>query len=747
MNLKPLNDFLDNSLNLRSYELYKVVGELVLRQENHRTQEIQVQYLRNIEALLVEKGMTLFEEELKNQNKNENVILVNSTKIKNLSNLSIITNDENISFQEDTVYLIKINEEYFIVDEIFKNYDFSEQDASFITKIDLTNFKKINSNIKFVLEQAKKLEDEIIEEAKPTSKHIYSDKITIRFPNSTLINQISVNGELSLYKNGSPLNLTTTKNFILESESNLTTLPLILNPFYLSNNEHNKVLWLSRFHNFLYHINFWNWMPYVLANNKIDIQRQILLDDNTSFNLLLEVVKNSDIQKNNFKGLNDEEITALKNKYGTLDMSKVNDYLIDVRLKELDKTDILAANRLRNVILALSSYILSSFSIKGGLNEEHKLALPFYFETSINLIDTKLKSEWFLFEDGVIKPNTKHNDGVLNSNLVFFNNEVIQFPTPPIQLQEVNVSNLPIEFNTNNSANLNYVWYSFFNNESDITKYLLLQQENKTTEKYENITFFLELDNAEKFLSEKGIRTDYETEYSYIYYWSGIAESLRVENLKNVYNKWSELISEENFSLLSSYIKNSESIQKQLKEINASNITVKSININRQASRIDSTHKPSYTVLTSKKEVRCKPGTLRPNPNGFGATCDYQQVDVPVEVVVHPMLEIVADVYYDKFESGGNQVKAKDNLVKNKFVFNDILNAQYIKDSGTEQIIGLTFNLNKNNVSGYKPTRINNIAITSLFGTWMEISVGGTTQTVLLNNENGITTKIIDFTT
>lgn len=746
MNLKPLNDFLDNSLNLRSYELYEVVGELVLRQENHRTQEIQIKYVRNIEALLVEKGMTLFEEELKNQNKNENAILVNSTKIKNLSNLSIITNDENISFKENIVYLIKADEDYFIVDEIFKNYDFSDNDASFITKIDLTNFKKINSNVKFVFAEPKKLEDEIIEEAKPASRHVYSDKITIRFPNSTLINQISVNGELSLYKNGSPLNLTTTKNFILENESSLTTLPLILNPFYLSNNEHNKVLWLSRFHNFLYHINFWNWMPYVLANNKIDIQRQILLDDNASFNLLLEVVKNSDIQKNNFKGLSEVEITSLKNKYGTLDMSKVNDYLIDARLKELDKTDILAANRLRNVILALSSYILSSFSIKGGLNEEHKLALPFYFESNSNLIDTKIKSEWFLFEDGTIKPNTKHNDGVLNSNLVFFNNEVIQFPTPPIQLQEVNVSNLPIEFNTSNSANLNYIWYSFFNNESDITKYLLLQQEIKTTEKLENITFYLNLDNAEKFLAEKGIRADYETEWSYIYFYNGIAEVLRQENLQKAYEKWSKLITEENFSQLSAYIKNSESIQKQLEGINASNITIKSIVLNRQT--VDSLYKPGYTTLTTKKQNRCKPGTVKPNPSGpYGITCDYEQVDVPAKVVVHPRLIIVADIYYDKFESGGDQVRAKDNLFKNKFVFNDILNAQYIKDSGTEQIIELTFNLDKNNVAGYKPTRINNVAITSLFGSWMEIIVGGITRTVLLNNENGITTKIIDYTT
>lgn len=746
MNLKPLNEFLDNSLNLRSYELYEVVGELVLRQENHRTQEIQIKYVRNIEALLVEKGMTLFEEELKNQNKNENAILINSTKIKNLSNLSIITNDENISFKENIVYLIKAYEDFFIVDEIFKNYDFSDNDASFITKIDLTNFKKINSNVKFVFTEAKKLEDEIIVENQPTSRHVYSDKITIRFPNSTLINQISVNGELSLYKNGAPLNLTTTKNFILESESNLTTLPLILNPFYLSNNEHNKTLWLSRFHNFLYHINFWNWMPYVLANNKIDIQRQILLDDNTSFNLLLEVVKNSDIQKNNFKGLSDVEITTLKNKYGTLDMSKVNDYLIDVRLKELDKTDILAANRLRNVILALSSYILSSFSIKGGLNEEHKLALPFYFESNGNLIDTKLKSEWFLFEDGTIKPNTKHNDGVLNSNLVFFNNEVIQFPTPPLQLQEVNVSNLPIEFNTSNSANLNYIWYSFFNNESDITKYLLLQQEIKTTEKFENITFHLNLDNAEKFLSEKGIRADYETDWNYIYFYNGLAEVLRQENLQKVYEKWSHLITEENFPKLSAYIKNSESIQQKLNGLNASNITIKSINLN--PTTVDSLYQPGYTTLTTKKQNRCKPGTVKPNPSGpYGITCDYEQVDVPVKVVVHPRLIIVADIYYDKFESGGDQVKAKNNLVNNKFVFNDILNAQYIKDSGTEQIIELTFNLNKNNVGYYKATRINNIAITSLFGSWMEIIVGGITKTVLLNNENGITTKIIDYTT
>lgn len=738
MNLKPLNVFLDNSLNLKSYELYKVVGELVLRQENHRTQEIQIQYIRNIEALLVEKGMTLFEEELKNQNKNENVILVNSTKIKNLSNLSIITNDENISFQEDTVYLIKINEEYFIVDEIFKNYDFSDEEASFITKIDLTNFKKINSNIKFVFETPKKLQDEWIEEI--SKKHIFAEQITLRFPNSTLINQISVNGDLELLEQQQNTGLTTTKNFILENKTPINILPLILNPFYLSNNEHNKVLWLSRFHNFLHHINFWNWMPYVLANNKIDLFRQILKEDNATFELLKKVIKNSEIQKNNFNGLSEEEITKIKNQYGTLDMSKINDYLLDVRIKEIEKTNIEDSNRLRSVILALSAYILSSFSIKGGLNEEHKLALPFYFEASSDLVDIKIKSEWFEFENGQIKANEKHNDGFLNSNLVFFNNEVIQFPTPPAELQEVNVSNLPIEFNTTNSANLNYIWYSFFRTEYDITKYLLLQQKNKNVQKVSDLTLFVTLDNAQDYLIKKNQKDRYISDASWV-----LNGDDYLKHRREVFQMWEEQLTPENKELLITYIKNSKSLQEQMKEAQITNIEIKEITLDNNKINESSTGllAPNYDTLETE-QVSVVVG-VRPGNSGYPETI-WGKETRPKKVILHPFFRITADVYYDVYDSSVEQKEVQKTLIKNKFVFNDIFNSDYIKLTNNEYVVELNLDLTKNNIGPYKLNRIKNIAITSLFGSWVEIIINGVSKKYLLNNQANSLTKIIDLT-
>lgn len=751
MNLKSLNDFLDNSLNLRSYELYKVVGELVLRQENHRTQEIQVQYLRNIEALLVEKGMTLFEEELKNQNKNENAILVNSTKIKNLSNLSIITNDENILFQEDTIYLIKINEEYFIVDEIFKNYDFSEQDASFITKIDLTNFKKINSNVKFVLDEPKKLEDELITEAKNKEVGPLLNNFSLEFPNTTLINQISA--EAVFYVNGAEGEKYVTKKIILEPENtNIYNVPLILNPFYVGNEQHKKVLWLSRFHNFLYHIDYYSWSAYLKSSKKLNLKLQLFPNKPDCYDLLVEIFNNSNLQKSNFKNLTDEEITALKNKYGTLNMSDVNDYLIDQKIKELELHDLKTANKLRSVILALSGYLLTSFSIKGGLNEEHKIALPFYFLVSNNsLEDITLNSIWFNFQNGELKSIKEFLNNVVNDNLIIFNNEVLQFPTPPQTIEEINVTNLPIEFNSNKSSNLNYVFYTFFNNEFDVTKYLSLQTGTIQTETIENQVFTVSFDSVESYLIARKRKDEFIVQYKGIYNES-VEDGwfvLKPNILKEQYKKWQEEIQSNNLGILNTYLKSSGNLIEQANKLGYANFEVVKVEMLYDESEINRNFKADFTVLSTQKYNECIPGSKYIESGGMSGgywNCNRREVDIPDNIIIRPKLKVTVNAYKEKYTVSEDAKQGQVELLKNKFVFNDFNNQTYLNKTDTSENIKLNFNVLKNMyLKNLVPAFFKSITITSIFGSWMKIKGQGINKSIVLNSEYNQTTTTIEL--
>lgn len=750
MNLKPLSDFLDNSLNLVTLEIYEVVGDLILRQENHRTQEVQIKKYIDLNVLIAEESSALFEEEVKSQNKDENAIAVNSTKIKKLTSFSVITN-ESVKFKEGTNYLAKLGNDYYLIEETFKNFDFSDQDANYVLKLDLSNFNKINSNVIFTFETPKKLEDELIVEPKKKEMGPLLNNFSLEFPNTTLINQISA--EAVFYVNSGEGEKYVTKNIILEpTNTNIYNVPLILNPFYVGNEEHKKVLWLSRFHNFLYHINYYAWSAYLKSSKKLNLKLQLFPNNADCYELLTQVFENSNLQKSNFKNLSEDEITALKNKYGTLNMSEVNDYLIDQKIKELELNDLKTANKLRSVILALSGYLLTSFSIKGGLNEEHKIALPFYFSVSNNSLENiTINSVWFNFSNGELKSKKEFLNNIVNDNLIIFNNEVLQLPTPPKTIEEINVTNLPVEFNSSKSSNLNYIFYTFFNNEFDLTKYLSLQTGVIQTETIQNQVLTVSFDSVESYLVARKKKDDFIINYKDIYT-EDVREGwvlIKPNMLKEQYKKWQEEIQSDNLGILNTYLKSSGSLIQEANKLGFANFEVTKVEMLYDESEINRNFKTDYTVLSTQKYNECIPGSQRNEVGGMSGgywTCNRQEVDIPDKIIIRPKIKVTLTGYREKYKVSEDAKAGQSELLKNKFVFNDFNNQTYLNKTDTNQNITLNFNVLKNMyLKNLVPAFFKSITITSIFGSWLKIKGQDINKTVVLNKEHNQTTTTIEL--
>ncbi|MDD7907220.1 hypothetical protein PUW87_01100 [Metamycoplasma hyosynoviae] len=137
---------------------------------------------------------------------------------------------------------------------------------------------------------------------------------------------------------------------------------------------------------------------------------------------------------------------------------------------------------LETILLMLSKYIPSNWTFKGGLTQEHELYLPFYLETSQTSGVWNIKSNFYIFNSQ--KNIWEPKDNLLsNHNIFSFHTKLIALPILPEKISEINISNTPLDFNTSNSHNFNYLMWNP-SKASDIEKYFASLKPEKPNLEY-----------------------------------------------------------------------------------------------------------------------------------------------------------------------------------------------------------------------------------------------------------------------
>ncbi|MDD1373916.1 hypothetical protein [Metamycoplasma hyosynoviae] len=137
---------------------------------------------------------------------------------------------------------------------------------------------------------------------------------------------------------------------------------------------------------------------------------------------------------------------------------------------------------LETILLMFSEYIPSNWTFKGGLTQEHELYLPFYLETSQTSGVWNIKSNFYIFNSQ--KNIWEPKDNLLsNHNIFSFHTKLIALPILPEKISEINISNTPLDFNTSNSHNFNYLMWNP-SKSSDIEKYFASLKPEKPNLEY-----------------------------------------------------------------------------------------------------------------------------------------------------------------------------------------------------------------------------------------------------------------------
>ncbi|ACF07512.1 hypothetical protein [Metamycoplasma arthritidis] len=145
------------------------------------------------------------------------------------------------------------------------------------------------------------------------------------------------------------------------------------------------------------------------------------------------------------------------------------------------------------IILMCSNQIASSYCFKGGLTTEHEFYLPFFIQSSYknNKNEYKRYKGSFVFKSHYFALNETGQWQPLKfdinkHNARFSKNKTLTFPLLPKVLEEVNISNTPVDFNTENSQNFKYLMWNV-SEQNHVEKYLKTEYEwidNGPTKEY-----------------------------------------------------------------------------------------------------------------------------------------------------------------------------------------------------------------------------------------------------------------------
>ncbi|AKF41028.1 hypothetical protein AAW50_03515 [Mycoplasmopsis canis] len=432
-------DFLSLSDNLTELYIYKLkTNKKEINLETDSINFVELEFLGNFEASI--------------SSRSKQSILNLDNKVLKLG----LADSMSVAISDD--FEFKENCFYFLSEKEIENSDDLENCYYFETKVDELIFNDLgNSSInEFTITRLKALK-ELNNIDFILSKNNNFESYKLELKNSTLINQI-MNFQ----------NINENEYFVIpnfEIKNNKKPFLLFANPVAVNEKSYSLFLWsISKFF-----VKSWDEIFVKLQKINNDTTQQWFLNTITSNNEYKNILKKCSY--NTYVELQGSEQQrkewAAQN--GNSKSSDLNDYIIRnfiASKTELEKIEFLS------VLLIFSENIASSYSWKGGLNDEHKAVLPLTarFKNIANdlndenpeiLVDTMFFEYYSVtddFEFGVYNQ-------FINKNVFLVNGKMVQFALTPDEFQEQDLSQQPIDFN-NKTLNLNFPFYVFLDKEN-----------------------------------------------------------------------------------------------------------------------------------------------------------------------------------------------------------------------------------------------------------------------------------------
>lgn len=371
--------------------------------------------------------------------------------------LFALKNEYDIDFNKDEIYYIDSNSQV--------DYDFSDtnDDENYLYQITFSNVKQLKNydldTIEYKLKKYVNNEFTKYIELEVEPSMLFSDLVFVG-------RRIKDNGEIE-------------NNVIPEIKiaNDVLMYPHLMHPMLA---QKDYIYWYDNFNSFVEIINEFFTNSNILTFEPIfDFLKKeyeftlVSSDFIEILNKILNVTITLTSNYSNFKENKEKEIKKFKEEiYSGSNPKEFCDFQIKTYFDKLTLFNQKVRKTFELIFLMFSQYISSSFCFKGGLTQEHELFLPFYVEIKGDEKNRGyiLRSNYFYF-DNKIKKWIPKGDGLLNHNTFEFHSNAMTLPVLPNQIEETNITNSPIDFNSTQSQNFNYLmWHP--SNEKTIDNYL-----------------------------------------------------------------------------------------------------------------------------------------------------------------------------------------------------------------------------------------------------------------------------------
>ncbi|WP_156930249.1 hypothetical protein [Mycoplasmopsis lipofaciens] len=505
----------DNQIKLHKYKV-KNLKNNYLNLSLKETNIIFLEYIEEIKGNVENSSLNI--KELPN---GENNVL-----LEYVEDFTFITNeeifqplDENeidfylFSFKDPNNIDVKKDNFYFIQANSNVTYDLSEYENQYLFEINFSNIKQLkNFDSNNVIFKFRNNED-------------YTRKIELKVPNSVIFSDLAFIGTKTK-SNGEKIN-----NFLanVTLENDIKFFPHLIHPVAIQS---DYVYWYDSFNNYL--VSLFNLYGNTLSLN--DLKRIIIDKLKISFDEAKKIVESFfkvlqdsqhvlNVLMSNFAVFNNDEQKIKKFKADYYNGNNPKEY-IDWKLKEFfDEIDTYNDSRLKKIfetlILMMSNLLLSSFCFKGGFTHEHELFLPLYISSfNKSTQNFTLDSHYFSYLNQKWIPKFFIN----NHNVFDFRTKPITLPLFPEKIEELDITNSPIDFNTSNSLNFNYLGFAP-SKKQNLTDYINKTILKKSSTGIIKRTITWDIDDPD------GVERTYTNV-------RGVTEEPNVSNLKILINKY-----------------------------------------------------------------------------------------------------------------------------------------------------------------------------------------------------------------
>ncbi|BDX52598.1 hypothetical protein JPM7_2050 [Metamycoplasma equirhinis] len=355
-------------------------------------------------------------------------------------------NREEIDLDTDDFYYIDSNSSV--------EYDFSDDSIdgeNYLFQVNFSNVKQLK-NYDF-----NKIEYKFVENINKE----YTNLVYLTVPSTICISDLVFKGRKIISDSQTENNVIA--NFKLKSDD-VNLFPHLLHPINVQKEYaawfDQTNLWFSLFKTYFFDKKYLDWAAFYGAllkkmfSNEANISMMLNFNENIILDKLIKVTEKL---TSNFAGMSSKEKSDFKEEtYNGNDPKQYCDFEIYNFLQNFQ--DEALKDYIRLILLMMSKYIASSYCFKGGLTEEHELFLPFYLEKTLIKNTWRIKSNYFYFDNEKNEWLPKNN--ILDQHNIFkFHNKLINMPILPEKISEINISNSPLDFNTDKSHNFNYlIW-------------------------------------------------------------------------------------------------------------------------------------------------------------------------------------------------------------------------------------------------------------------------------------------------